>query len=47
MNTVISKHAHCAILRIGLIQTLHIWLRTWAACLLLRYHDDCRRKSNY
>jgi len=37
------KHAHCALLCIGLIQTLH----TWVDCPLLRYRDDCRRESNY
>jgi len=31
------KHAHCAVLCIGLIQTLH----TWISRPFLRYRDDC------
>jgi len=43
MITIFCKHAHCAVLCIGLIQMLHIWVPR----LLLRYRDNRRRKSNY
>jgi len=42
MNTF-RKHAHCAVLCSGLIQTLN----TWVASSLLCYRDDCRRKANF